>query len=416
MSYHARVLRRIGKHLLGLPQRYRVRHRPTGCTYALADGVSMLNPEHWDSLTQGKSVFLSRRYLSVLQQHAPGGVRLHAALVYRDGRPIAAVAAQSVRVCEEQLPKSDRSARKRERAFWRFVAELDQRVMICGNLLSWGNHGVALASDVDPSLAWPGVTEALYRMRKAGGMFGRTDLILLKDMPSEDGVAARALHPYSYRPFATEPDMVLTLDSGWSTFDDYLASLRKDYRKSIRNTHKQIDEAGLVVQRLTASEMQSESAALHRLYLEVLEKQRFRLITLSPSYLPAIAGAFGDDFVTSGVRNADGRLVGFVSTLRDGEDAVGYYIGFDRSLAATGVPLYLRLLQAVVEDAISLRARRISLGRTALEPKARLGAEPHGLRCFVRHRIEPLNVVVRALLETMPEPDLPPERNPFREA
>jgi len=409
------VFRRLGAHLLGLPQRYRLRHKPTGCAYALADDVSMLNPEQWDELTRASSVFLSRRYLSLLHQHAPPGVRLHTALVYRDGRPVAAVAAQSIHVREDNLTKSDRTARKRERTLRRAIAGIDQRVLVCGNLLSWGNHGVAFAQDVEPRLVWPGVTEALYRLRKADRIFGQTDLILLKDLPAEDDVAAQAMHPYSYRPFATEPDMVLTLDPGWSTFDDYLASLRKDYRKAIRNTHKQIDEAGLAVQRLSAAEMQSESATLHRLYLDVLEKQRVRLVTLSPSYLPAMAEAFGDVFVTSGVRNADGRLVGFVSTLRDGEGAVGYYIGFDRQLAATGVPLYLRLLQAVVEDAIALRANRISFGRTALEPKARLGAEPHGLRCFVRHRIEPLNVVVRALIETMPEPDLPPERNPFRE-
>jgi hypothetical protein len=229
-------------------------------------------------------------------------------------------------------------------------------------------------------------------------------------------MAAEALHPYSYRPFETEPDMVLALDASWSTFDDYLASLRKDYRKAIRNTYKQIDEAGLTVQRLSAAEVQSEAAALHRLYLNVQEKQRFRLVTLSPSYLPAMATAFAHDFVTTGVRAADGRLAGFVTTLRDGDGAVAYFIGFDRELAATGVPLYLRLLQAVVEDAITLRARCISFGRTALEPKARLGAGPHALRYFVRHRIDPLNVVVRGLLDVMPEPDLPPERNPFREA
>lgn len=375
----------------------------------------MLNPEHWDSITRERSVFLSRRYLSLLGQQAPAGVRLHAALVYRDGRPVAAVAAQSIRVQESQLPHSDRTARKRERTWWRAIAGIDQRVMVCGNLLSWGNHGVAFAQDVEPGLVWPGVTEALYRLRKAQGIFGRTDLILVKDLPEEDHVAAQALHPYSYRPFATEPDMVLSLDPGWNTFSDYLASLRKDYRKAIRNTHKQIDDAGLSVQRLSAEEMQSESAALHRLYLEVVEKQRFRLVTLSPSYLPAMAGAFAEDFVTSGIRTPDGRLVGFVSTLRDGAGAVAYYIGFDRQLAATGVPLYLRLLQAVVEDAIALRAQCISFGRTALEPKARLGAEPRGLCCFVKHRIEPLNVVVRGLIETMPEPDLPPERNPFRE-
>jgi hypothetical protein len=410
------MLRQIGAHLLGLPRRFRLRHTPTGCTYALADDVSMLNPEHWDLLTRGSSVFLSRRYLSVLHQHAPPGVRLHAALVYRDGHPVAAVAAQSIRVREDNLPKSERGTRKRERTFWRAVAGIDQRVMICGNLLSWGNHGVAFAPDVDPRTVWPGVTEALYRLRKADGMFARTDLILIKDLPEEDGAVAEALHPYSYRPFATEPNMVLALNPAWNTFDDYLAGLRKDYRKAIRNTHKQIDEAGLSLHRLSAEEMQSESATLHRLYLEVLEKQRFRLVTLSPSYLPAIAAAFGDDFVTSGLRTADGRLAGFVSTLRDGDGAVGYYIGFDRQLAATGVPLYLRLLQAVVEDAIALRANCISFGRTALEPKARLGAAPRGLRTFVRHRLEPLNVVVRGLIETMPEPDLPPERNPFRES
>lgn len=375
----------------------------------------MLNPEHWDALTRGRSIFLSRRYLSVLQQHAPPGVRLHAALVYRDGHPVAAVAAQSIRVREDNLPKSEAGKRRRERAWWRAVAGLDQRVLICGNLLSWGSHGVAIADDADPRLVWPGVTEALYRLRRADRLFGQTDVILVKDLPHDDAAAAEAMHPYSYRPFPTEPDMTLTLDPAWNTFDDYLASLRKDYRKAIRNTHKQIDEEGVTVERLSADAMHAESAAIQRLYLDVVEKQRLRLITLAPSYLPAMAAAFGQDFVTTGLRTADGRLVGFVSTVRDGDGAVGYYIGFDRQLAAAGVPLYLRLLQAVVHDAIALRASCISFGRTALEPKARLGAEPRGLRCFVRHRIEPLNVVLRGLLETMPEPDLPPERNPFRE-
>lgn len=396
-------------------RRYLVRRRPTGCTFAIADDVSMLNPEHWDALTAGKSEFLSRRYLSLLHEHAPAGVRLHAALVYQDGRAVTAVAAQSLRVRREQLrSENEPSPRKRDRALWRTLKGIDQRVLVCGNLLSWGNHGVAFAEDADPARAWPGVTEALYRIRKADRMFGETDLVLLKDWFSEDADAAVVLRPYSYRPFETEPDMVLALDAGWTTFDDYLASLRKDYRRAVRNTHKEIADAGLTVHRLSAAEVQSEAAALHRLYLNVQEKQRIRLITLTPTYLPAMASAFPDDFVTTGIRAADGQLVGFVTTLRDGEGAVAYYIGFDRQLAATGVPLYLRLLQAVVEDAIALRARSISFGRTALEPKARLGAAPRALRCFVRHRIDPLNVIVRALIDIMPEPDLPPERNPFR--
>ena len=407
------MLRRIARHLAGAPGRFRLRRTPTGCTFALADDVSMLNPEEWDALTAGRSVFLSRRYLALLQDHAPAGVRLHAALVHQNGRPVAAVAAQSLCVRREQFA-AERADRKRDRALWRSMRGVDQRVLVCGNLLSWGSHGVAIAEGVEPRLVWPGVTEALYRMRKADRLFGETDLVLLKDLSGQDETAAAALRPYSYRSFDTEPDMVLRLNPAWSTLDDYLASLRKDYRKAIRNTHKAIAEAGMSVSRLSAAEVQREGEALHRLYRNVQEKQRLRLVTLSPSYLPAMASAFGEDFMTTGIRTADGSLAGFVTTLRDGEDAVAYFIGFDRQLAATGVPLYLRLLQGVVEDAIALRVRSISFGRTALEPKARLGAEPHPLRCFVRHRIDPLNVIVRTLIEVMPEPDLPPERNPFR--
>ena len=375
----------------------------------------MLNQEHWDSLTNGKSVFLSRRYLALLHDHAPSGVRLHAALVYQENRPVAAVAAQSLCVRSDQLSSvPDNAAGRRERALRKALVGVDQRVLVCGNVLSWGNHGVALADHPAPQFIWPGVTEALYRIRRADRLFGETDLMLLKDLATDDGVVSAAVYPYSYRSFETQPNMVLRLDAGWTGFDDYLASLRKDYRKAIKNTHKQIDDAGVSVVRLSAAEVHEEAAALHRLYLSVQEAQRFRLVTLAPTYLPALAAAFSEDFVMSGLRSADGKLVGFVSTLRDGAEAVGYYIGYDKQLAASGVPLYLRLLQCVIEDAITLRVRSISFGRTALEPKARLGAEPQGLRCFVKHRIEPMNVFVRGLIEVMPEPELAPERHPFK--
>jgi hypothetical protein len=99
--------------------------------------------------------------------------------------------------------------------------------------------------------------------------------------------------------------------------------------------------------------------------------------------------------------------------VRDGETAVGYYIGFDRK-ANANVPIYFRLLQVVVDDAIKFGCRRLSLGRTALEPKARLGARPDPFRIWIRHRIPLLNVLVRGLLHTISHHDEPPERNPFK--
>ena len=109
-----------------------------------------------------------------------------------------------------------------------------------------------------------------------------------------------------------------------------------------------------------------------------------------------------------------GQLFGFVTTIRDCATAVGYYIGFDRQVNAN-VPIYFRLLQTVVDDALKLGCQKLSLGRTALEPKARLGARPDPLRIWIRHRIPMLNVLVRALLHTISHHDEPPARNPFKE-
>jgi hypothetical protein len=285
---------------------------------------------------------------------------------------------------------------------------------VCGNLLGWGPQGVAFADGHPTEKLWCGVAEALYRIRRGNALFGQTDLVLVKDLGAAEAHAEAPLRRFSYRPIDTEPNMILTLRPDWKTFDDYHGALRSDYRSKIRKLAREVEAAGLVVERLDASGALRHAGDLHRLYLEVHEKQKLRLITISPRFIPALAAEFGDGLRTVVLRRAEGGLAGFVTMLKDRDGAIGYYIGFDKETAARGVPIYLRLLHALVEEAIAAQASWLSLGRTALEPKASLGAVWHPLRCYVRHRLPALNAVVRALLHAAPEPDQSPERNPFK--
>jgi hypothetical protein len=145
--------------------------------------------------------------------------------------------------------------------------------------------------------------------------------------------------------------------------------------------------------------------------MQVHERQKLRLVTLSPRFLPALAAVFRERLRCTVIKR-DGRMIGFVTTLKDGDTAVGYYVGFDGK-ANSETPIYFRLLQAVIEDSVQLGCRRLSLGRTALEPKARLGARPVPMRIWLRHRVPAINLVVRSLLQTVSHEDAP-ERNPFR--
>ncbi|HTL28847.1 MAG TPA: hypothetical protein VL282_06500, partial [Tepidisphaeraceae bacterium] len=56
---------------------------------------------------------------------------------------------------------------------------------------------------------------------------------------------------------------------------------------------------------------------------------------------------------------------------------------------------------------------RLSLGRTALEPKAALGAKPEPMAVWLRHRLPALNWMLRGLLGAIPH-DEAPERSPFK--
>ena len=75
----------------------------------------------------------------------------------------------------------------------------------------------------------------------------------------------------------------------------------------------------------------------------------------------------------------------------------------------------LRLLHTTVADAIAWRCQRLSLGRTALEPKAALGAKPEPMSVWLRHRVPTLNWIMRGLLGAVPHCEAH-ERSPFKAA
>ena len=286
-----------------------------------------------------------------------------------------------------------------------------ERMLVAGNLLSWGFHGIAFAPNSDAAAIWPGVAEALYRLRRAERLTGGADFTMVKDLTPREA-AVEALKRFSYRALETEPNMVLPLDPAWRTHDDYLSALDSKYRKKVKDQAKKLTAAGCTLESLDAAGVTAAAARLHELYLAVQAGASVRLVTIQPSYFPALAHAAGDEFRCTVIRRG-AEILGFVTTVRDGATAVGYYIGFDRAAAAEGIPLYLQLLHATIRDALAWRCTRLSLGRTALEPKAGLGAKPEPMKVWLRHRVPAMNWMIRSLLEAVPHAE-PPERNPFK--
>ncbi|PTT76025.1 GNAT family N-acetyltransferase, partial [Pelomonas sp. HMWF004] len=363
------------------------RRSSSGLQLALADSVDFLNAAHWDGLA-AQTVFLSRDYLRVLEQHAPDHLTPRYAMAYADGEPVAALLLQRVAVSGTQLRKPGA-----KRLVDAPMAGLKEHLLVCGNLLVWGPRSAAFADHADPEQLWHGVCEAIYRLRRADKLDGQSDLALIKDIGCTQAEVSPALRLLGYRSVETEPDMVLTLRPEWRSWDDYLASMTSGYRSAAKKLLKDCATAGLTLRLATASEMQARADELHALYGQVHQGQGLRLATLKPGYLPAMAQALGPRFRCRVAEHADGRWLGFVTSVHDGDTTLGYYIGYDRS-ANADAPIYLTLLQSTVQDAIAFGSTRLSLGRTALEPKAKMGCKPEPLSCAVRHRVSALNWLV----------------------
>lgn len=389
-----------------LDKRRRLRSRGS-LHIAIADRFSHLNVESWRAVTAGQSFFHSAEYQRGFERFSPANIEPRYALICDRDEPLATLCMQIARVDLRQVGDNSLSGK-----FEELRSRVQQRVLVCGNLLAYGLHGVCFREGVDRSLVWPIVTEVLYRVRRAEKLAGHTDLVLIKDMDETALAESRVLADLSYGAVPTEPNMVLTVNPGWRSHEGYLKSLTSKYRSDIKNRiFKKFDEAGCRIERL--ENVGAHAGELHSLYLQVQGNATLRPFTLPESYWPGLAETAGENVVIH-VARQDDRIIGFILTLKDGDTAFAYHIGFDRPTAERGVPIYLRLLHESLAQAIAFDCRRVSFGRTALEPKSRMGCAPQPTYIWARHRHPVLNQFVQPFLKLI-EPVEAPQFTPFKD-
>lgn len=398
--------------------------KPTGFKMVIADAISLLDPSQWDDIVQGQSFFFQRDYLLMLESAGPENLDYRFVIICDGSEPVAALVLQIATINGQQIPSGKKSslenAKKPKEILKKvlrpvkdkILSGLQERILICGNLLSYGFHGVAFAKNKegDSAKIWPAIAEALYRVRNSDKLFGDTDFILIKDITQDYLESSRVLSKISYRELETEPNMNLEISPEWKTYEGYLASLQSKYRSAVKQQiFKPIEEAGCTVLHLT--NLENHASRIHQLYLEVHENAALRLFTLPSEYFSSLEKVVGENFLCSIIKRGE-KILGFIITIKDGQMGYGYHIGYDKK-EAENLPLYLRLLHASVSDACELGISNLSLGRTALEPKARLGAKPEPISVWLRHRQPVMNIFVKNLLRVVPH-DEAPERSPFK--
>jgi|APLak6261678615_1056124.scaffolds.fasta_scaffold00454_5 hypothetical protein len=370
---------------------------PRAVQFALAERLAHLDPSAWDALTRDASVFVRRPFLTALEAAAPDNLSTRYALMYAGDEAVAALVLQLVRV-EGRLALAHSSPLSG-------VTQLvDERSLVLGNLAAWGETGLVLKPGADAPLVWDEALKLVDRLRRFEKSEGVVNVSFIKDAATHENEAALRTRGYQRAP--SGPDMGLALDPKWASLDDYLACLASKRRRAVKKTLEDVEAAGYVARRLTVTELAQHEARLDALYGQVWANAEVRPLRLSGRFFVELQRRLGDDCVIVGLER-DGQLDGFGACLRSGAITVGYYLGFDKAVAA---PLYLRLLVSILEQGLTWKSAHVSMGRTAEEPKARLGAAPGASGLWVKHRTPPLNWAVGAILGSLEAPEVATHR------
>ena len=181
----------------------------------------------------------------------------------------------------------------------------------------------------------------------------------------------------------------IIFDLKWTSFDDYIASLRSNYR----HRYKKALTKGADITYTLLNDNSSFDDHLYSLYEQVFNSSRIQVEKLPKAF-------FQGDISRIIVAKKDERSIAFIQMIENNEELVFAFVGIDYQVNQE-YDLYINMLLKMVEYAIDNGFKRIDLGQTADEAKLKLGGHYQTLYAIVHHTNVFLNLFIKLTAKTI---------------
>lgn len=366
-------------------------------------------PENWDVLAIS-TVFLSKKYLQVLEKASPDNMICHFIGIFDNTTLVGIAISQFLDLnALESFGERDKCIKTAVRNI--VFRNFGSQVLVIGNNMLTGQNSFALSNTIDKKKAIQTLHAATTELKKIFKSKGiKIHIATYKDF-SEEEIKHFAVPEFKndYQ-FSTQPNMVFSIKENWKTEWDYIDSLSKKYRDQYKRARKKA--ASIEKRKLHLEDIIALEDTIYDLYFHVAKNAPFNTFFLPKNHFRIFKEIFKDKFLFYGYF-IDEKLIGFNTLIKNGEVMDTYFLGYDESIQRERM-LYLNMLYDMIAYSINKGFKEIVFARTALEIKSSVGAKPIKMYGIIAHSNEMVNSYMPKIFKYLEPETSWQERNPFK--
>ena len=377
-------------------------------TFKIYSSITTL-PEKWNEVAASNH-FLQTPYLQVLENSAPTNMECFYIGIFENDNLVGTLLSQYLDLNKlESFGERDSFLKKHVRNF--IFKNFASHVLFLGNNMITGQNAYALSKEIQHeclSKLLIDCSNALIVYFKNKGI--KIHIVSFKDFYKQNATLFKKNHYKNLYEFNAQPNMIFNLNENWKSKEDYVAAFTKKYRDQYKRAHKKYN--GVIEKELSLEEVSLFEDRINELYHYVAKNAPFNTFFLADNHFSTFKEQCQNRFKIFGYFLND-KLVGFHTLLLNGEVLETYFLGYDEDVQKNNM-LYLNMLYNMTEFGIEHNFKKIIFGRTALEIKSSIGAEPVYMSGFILHTNSFLNKYIGKIFQKL-EPNLEwNQRHPFK--
>lgn len=362
-------------------------------------------PTSWNEVIGQYNIMLSKEYFVTLETSCPENMRCFYVGFFSDNQLIGGALFQYLNFIEHKTFQKDEAFCNMKN----FVAKkFSKNVMILGNNMLTGQNGFYFdASKITIDQVIPLLDEAVHEMQKQEG---KTSLIIYKDYQESFIKYFQGKNHQSFYKFSVQPNMILRLKENWVSFEDYLNAFSTKYRTRAKSAKKK--NFGIEKSEMNIQDIKFHQEEMNVLYQNVAENAPFNTFFLTENHFESMKESLEDNFKVFGYYLNE-KLIGFYTLILNNKDIDTYFLGYNKELQKEK-QIYLNMLLDMVEFGINEKFNRIIFGRTALEIKSTIGAQPIEIFGLIKHNNLLINRFIEKIFKSLNPAVEWIQRKPFK--